>query len=162
MQPQHYVLGPMYAQGHGHILPSQGAYVVQPMGQVMYPSTGAQGSPGYSRRNQEGVIHDSGASHGVSPSESLPMRMESLLSVREQGSDNSDVDGGGEEEGPGTVTREMKQIAAEVVEQTSADREIKTDIHKHYDPNLVCPTCKKQFRIGEIQKYKRHAKACTK
>ena len=24
------------------------------------------------------------------------------------------------------------------------------------DPNLVCPTCKQQFRIGEIQEFKKH------
>lgn len=29
-----------------------------------------------------------------------------------------------------------------------------------YDPNLVCPTCKKQFRIGEIQEYKKHFRSC--
>ena len=29
-----------------------------------------------------------------------------------------------------------------------------------YDPNLVCPTCRKQFRIGEIQEYKKHYKIC--
>ena len=27
-----------------------------------------------------------------------------------------------------------------------------------FDPNLVCPTCKQQFRIGEIQEYKKHYK----
>ena len=29
-----------------------------------------------------------------------------------------------------------------------------------FDPNLVCPKCKQQFRIGEIQEYKRHYKLC--
>jgi hypothetical protein len=27
-----------------------------------------------------------------------------------------------------------------------------------FDPNLVCPICKQQFRIGEIQEYKKHYK----
>lgn len=27
-----------------------------------------------------------------------------------------------------------------------------------FDPNLVCPKCKQQFRIGEIQAYKKHYK----
>lgn len=31
-----------------------------------------------------------------------------------------------------------------------------------FDPNLVCPTCKQQFRIGEIQEYSRHYKICQK
>ena len=30
-----------------------------------------------------------------------------------------------------------------------------------YDPNLVCPSCGYKFRIGEIQKFKRHAATCT-
>ena len=28
------------------------------------------------------------------------------------------------------------------------------------DPNLVCPMCRRQFRIGEIQKYRQHVKGC--
>ena len=31
-----------------------------------------------------------------------------------------------------------------------------------FDPNLVCPYCMKQFRLGEIQKCKRHVKECDK
>ena len=34
------------------------------------------------------------------------------------------------------------------------------DIDIPFDPNLVCPKCKKQFREGEIQKYKKHFKSC--
>lgn len=31
-----------------------------------------------------------------------------------------------------------------------------------YDPNLTCPKCKKQFWIGEIQKYRAHVnKQCV-
>ena len=30
-----------------------------------------------------------------------------------------------------------------------------------YDPNLTCPSCGFRFRIGEIQKFKRHASTCT-
>ena len=29
------------------------------------------------------------------------------------------------------------------------------------DPNLVCPLCDKMFRIGEIQKFRRHVDTCT-
>ena len=106
------------------------------------------GAPGYARQDQKGI----GANPRVSPSESLPARIQSM-SIREQEFDNSD-----EEEG--IVTKEVHQVAAEVIEETSAQRDIKTDIHKPLDPNLVCPTCKKQFRIGEIQKLRRHAKDC--
>ena len=30
-----------------------------------------------------------------------------------------------------------------------------------FDPNLVCPTCKQQFRIGEIQEHRKHYKLCS-
>ena len=29
-----------------------------------------------------------------------------------------------------------------------------------FDPNLVCPLCMKQFRLGELQKYKKHVGKC--
>ena len=31
-----------------------------------------------------------------------------------------------------------------------------------YDPNLVCPTCGKKFRIGQIQNFRHHAASCTR
>ncbi len=37
-----------------------------------------------------------------------------------------------------------------------------TDEHASFDDNLVCPSCCKQFRKGEIQKYKQHAAQCEK
>ena len=30
-----------------------------------------------------------------------------------------------------------------------------------FDPNLVCPTCNQQFRIGEIQEHRKHYKLCS-
>lgn len=30
-----------------------------------------------------------------------------------------------------------------------------------YDPNLECPTCKKKFRIGQIQLFRQHAATCN-
>ena len=30
------------------------------------------------------------------------------------------------------------------------------------DPNLTCPVCRETFRMGEIQKFKRHAETCSK
>ena len=36
------------------------------------------------------------------------------------------------------------------------------DIDIPFDPNLVCPKCKKQFREGEIQEYRKHFNSCTK
>ena len=82
---------------------------------------------------------------GLSPSESLPLNFK-----REYG--DSDVEG--------NVTKEIREIAVEVMDETSGNRKIKTDPQKPFDPNLVCPTCSKQFRIGEIQLLRRHAKEC--
>lgn len=133
-------------------IPMAGAYA-GPHGYAS-PKMGCYGSPEYLGAQDI-------SAHGVSPSESLPLKMEGLshLSIRERESDSSDE---GEEEGPGIVTREVKEVAAEVIEETRADREIKTDIHKPFDPNLKCPSCRKNFRIGEIQKFKRHAKKCDR
>ena len=30
------------------------------------------------------------------------------------------------------------------------------------DPNLTCPVCRETFKMGEIQKFKRHAETCSK
>ena len=35
------------------------------------------------------------------------------------------------------------------------------DDDRPYDPNLVCPKCGKQYRVGEIQKMKRHILRCS-
>ena len=35
------------------------------------------------------------------------------------------------------------------------------DDDRPYDPNLVCPKCGKQYRVGEIQRMKRHILKCN-
>lgn len=82
------------------------------------------------------------------PSESLPPNFEGM----KQQSEDSDEEG--------NMTREIQERAVEITEETSSNRTIKTDIQKPFDPNLVCPTCGKQFRIFEIQIFKRHANEC--
>ena len=57
---------------------------------------------------------------------------------------------------------EIHQQAAEVIQEVSGGRrEVKTDRQRPFDPNLVCPMCRRQFRIGEIQKFKKHVNTCT-
>ena len=57
---------------------------------------------------------------------------------------------------------EIHQQAADVIQEVSGGRrEIKTDNQRPFDPNLVCPMCRRQFRIGEIQKFKKHVNSCT-
>ena len=36
----------------------------------------------------------------------------------------------------------------------------KTNLLAPSDPNLVCPFCSKQHRMGEIQKHKKHVEEC--
>ena len=50
--------------------------------------------------------------------------------------------------------------------QASQDDELEDsgenlDDDRPYDPNLVCPKCGKQYRVGEIQKMRRHILKCT-
>ena len=50
--------------------------------------------------------------------------------------------------------------------QASLDNELEEsgenlDDDRPYDPNLVCPKCGKQYRVGGIQKMKRHILKCT-
>ena len=57
---------------------------------------------------------------------------------------------------------EIHQQAAEVIQEVSRGRQqVKTDIQRPFDPTLVCPMCRRQFRIGEIQKFRRHVNTCT-
>jgi hypothetical protein len=56
---------------------------------------------------------------------------------------------------------DIHKDAAAVIGDVSGDRHrMKTDIQRPYDPNLLCPMCMKRFRIGEIQKFKRHVSTC--
>ena len=57
---------------------------------------------------------------------------------------------------------EIHQQAADVIQEVSGGRRnVKTDCQRPFDPNLICPMCKRQFRIGEIQKFKKHVNTCT-
>ena len=55
------------------------------------------------------------------------------------------------------IHREASKVRQEV---SGGRRHIKTDHQRPFDPNLVCPMCRKQFRIGEIQKFKHHVNTC--
>ena len=47
------------------------------------------------------------------------------------------------------------------LEESGENLEANLEDDRPYDPNLVCPKCGKQFRVGEIQKVKRHILKCT-
>ena len=60
------------------------------------------------------------------------------------------------------LDHEIHQQAAQVIQEVSGSRrEVNTDLKRPFDPNLVCPMCRKQFRNGEIQRFRRHVNTCT-
>ena len=59
------------------------------------------------------------------------------------------------------IEREIAQVAADVWAEVSGESvRQKTEMQAPVDPNLVCPLCLRQFRIGEIQKFKKHVENC--
>ena len=59
------------------------------------------------------------------------------------------------------ITHEIKEMADYVRAEVSEDNEqLKTMEHLPYNPNLVCPMCKKRHRVWEIQKYRKHVDTC--
>ena len=58
----------------------------------------------------------------------------------------------------------MKELEGDIAE-AAKDVERKPDTSlgelMPFDPNLVCPTCGWNFRMGEIQKFRRHVPNCT-
>ena len=59
------------------------------------------------------------------------------------------------------IEREIYHVAKDVMKSDSEAPQTLADEGIPYDPNLVCPKCHLGFRIGEIQKYRRHVKTCT-
>ena len=58
------------------------------------------------------------------------------------------------------INTEIHNVAAVVERQVDSAPDSDSLIHAPFDPNLICPMCRKQFRIGEIQKYRQHVKLC--
>ena len=59
------------------------------------------------------------------------------------------------------INDDIGDVAAKVREQVSGSRErTVTNTERPFDPNLVCPMCQRRFRIGEIQKFRRHVNSC--
>ena len=55
------------------------------------------------------------------------------------------------------IDQDMEQAAAEVTAETTEEG---TREDAPFDPNLVCPMCMKQYRIGEIQLFRAHVGKC--
>ena len=60
-----------------------------------------------------------------------------------------------------SIDQVIQEVATDVVKLTGDKRAKEvTNFDAPFDPNLVCPMCDQQFRIGEIQKYKHHVPKC--
>ena len=107
------------------------------------------------------------------PSSGSPPRHEAIVKVEEtdkpvisklpsEPTNNlqaADDDSGSDLEGQ--ITKEIHEMAEEVRRRNrrpDTDEVIFDDEDSllPYDPNLVCPKCGRQYRVGEIQKLKRH------
>ena len=55
----------------------------------------------------------------------------------------------------------IKSQASQDDELEESGENLDDDDDRPYDPNLVCPKCGKQYRVGEIQKMKRHILRCS-
>ena len=59
------------------------------------------------------------------------------------------------------ISTEIHNTAAGVGRQVDYNPELGSlSPQAPFDPNLVCPMCRRQFKIGEIQKYRQHVKTC--
>ena len=58
------------------------------------------------------------------------------------------------------IDKEISEAAAYVQGGASEDS-VQADV-RPLDPNLICPLCGKQFRIGQIQHYRHHHTSCAK
>ena len=58
------------------------------------------------------------------------------------------------------IEREIYFTAKDVIKSDSEAPQTLVDEDIPYDPNLICPKCNSNFRIGEIQKYRRHVATC--
>ena len=60
------------------------------------------------------------------------------------------------------IDEEIHRFAEHVNEQVNPDlnRQVTEVVQLPLDPNLVCPICHKNYRIGQIQKFKKHVDSC--
>ena len=59
------------------------------------------------------------------------------------------------------INTEIHNVAAGVERQVDRNPEMDPiSPQAPFDPNLICPMCRLQCRIGEIQKYRKHVKHC--
>ena len=58
------------------------------------------------------------------------------------------------------LNTEIHETAVGVEANVQSEEELSSLEGAPMDPNLVCPMCARGYRVGEIQKYRRHVKSC--
>ena len=100
---------------------------------------------------QDGMSVNAGANLGYSVSETHPST-EQIHRTPSGPQENALIHG---------ISTEIHNVAAGVGRQVAGNPELESlTPHAPFDPNLVCPVCRRQFRIGEIQKYRQHVTYC--
>ena len=90
------------------------------------------------------------------PSPELPLTTEPQSRAGDSLSDNKNVI-------LDSLDSDIRNMVAEVRKEVSEENEcVMTIQNRPYDPNLVCPMCRKRHRIGEIQKFRQHVSVCDR
>lgn len=114
---------------------------------------GQQGMHGHNRNQQIPMGPTNGAGIGMEPQQ---------LAVATEESGQRRVPSGPQENALiQGINTEIHNVAAGVGKQVDSYPELESlSPQAPLDPNLICPMCRRQFRIGEIQKYRQHVKLC--
>ena len=166
-------------QPYQHGYAGQGAMVVAPgqqnQGQGGHQAwqRGHQGgggaTPGY-HQGQQGMHGHQGVprnqqipQHGMGPTNGAGIGMEpQQLAIATEESGRQRMPSGPQENALiQGINTEIHDVAAGVGRKVDSNSVLESlSPQAPYDPNLICPMCRRQFRIGEIQKYRQHVKLC--
>ena len=143
------------AQAHSPHMPHS-----SPPSMQCHPGPGGGGVPGNYYQPQDGQQHLGNvpvSCAGVVPDAvagagQLGLPSESQQHIRSGPQENALIQG---------INTEIHTVAAGVGREVDRNPEVESlSPQAPLDPNLICPMCRRQFRIGEIQKYRQHVKLC--
>ena len=124
------------------------------MSHVNYPQGAARFDSGIpSDRNYGGVRAGVGVgTQGAEQQELIKPEPESGQRIVSGSQENALIKG---------INTEIHNVAAGVGREVGTNSEMDSlSPQAPFDPNLICPLCRLQYRIGEIQKYRKHVQYC--
>ncbi len=128
----------------------QGGYDQDPRQNQQLQQGYAQGGPSFNHHGQQ--HHPLPRSPNYQP---LPRRNSKNLPNSQRLKQNSNVQENILLQG---IHRDIKDAAKFVIHEGDELESMAPDAP--FDPNLICPLCMRNFRVGEIQKYKKHVDTC--